>query len=619
MSSQSRILALDIGASKLTLAEFSIGKGSAGPVLLNYSSAPRPSAESAGTFADLAPVVQSLMTDMGVRPAPLVVLLPGQSVFPRFFKLATAAADMVDQMVQEEAAQNLPFNLDQIVWDYEKLRENEAGELEALIVATKVETAEDVASLANALALPLERVEAGPLALYNAVHAQVADLEGCTLVLDMGSKTTDLLFVEGGKVFMRTIPVAGGAITNEIVRSTGASFEDAEAYKIESGYVALGGTYGNPDDEQAEHVSKIIRNVVTRLHAEVTRSINFYRSQQGGSAPSRILLTGGSALLRYLDTFFREKLGVDVFLFNPFDGNSIAPQLGENTQAWGALASLTGVALSHSGKGVLSINLVPPAIIAEQRLTRRIPFFIAGAVCFIAAMVCWLLFAAAEQPHDVQQLFGVQVIADDLTLFTDVDHVKRVNAVTVVDINAVVDVPQHKDDPGRSLFCLRDNRMQPLGGCFNLFMMLDIFQQVEAELIQPQIHDGDAAAHILNVHHFLLQTLELRPAVFEVSFFFGVNEIIISGRGHDGDFHAGFHTGFQIDVLIQIHIRPEVDQLDTVIFTADTVDSPEPLNDADRVPVDVVVDEIVAVLQVLTFGNTVGGNQSIKLILASGY
>ena len=396
MSSQSRILALDIGASKLTLAEFSIGKGSAGPVLLNYSSAPRPSAESAGTFADLAPVVQSLMTDMGVRPAPLVVLLPGQSVFPRFFKLATAAADMVDQMVQEEAAQNLPFNLDQIVWDYEKLRENEAGELEALIVATKVETAEDVASLANTLALPLERVEAGPLALYNAVHAQVADLEGCTLVLDMGSKTTDLLFVEGGKVFMRTIPVAGGAITNEIVRSTGASFEDAEAYKIESGYVALGGTYGNPDDEQAEHVSKIIRNVVTRLHAEVTRSINFYRSQQGGSAPSRILLTGGSALLRYLDTFFREKLGVDVFLFNPFDGNSIAPQLGENSQAWGVLASLTGVALSHSGKGVLSINLVPPAIIAEQRLTRRIPFFIAGAVCFIAAMVCWLLFAAAR-------------------------------------------------------------------------------------------------------------------------------------------------------------------------------------------------------------------------------
>ena len=56
-----------------------------------------------------------------------------------------------------------------------------------------------------------------------------------------------------------------------------------------------------------------------------------------------------------------------------------------------------------------------------------------------------------------------------------------------------------------------------------------------------------------------------------------------------------------------------------LIFTADTVNSPEPLNDADRVPVDVIVDEIVAVLQVLAFGNTVGGNQNIKLILASGH
>ena len=161
--------------------------------------------------------------------------------------------------------------------------------------------------------------------------------------------------------------------------------------------------------------------------------------------------------------------------------------------------------------------------------------------------------------------------------------------------------------------------MQPLGGCFNLFMLLDIFQQVEAELIQPQIHDGDTAAHILNVHHFLLQPLELRTAVFQIAFFLGVDQVIIAGGGHDRDFHAGFNTGFQVDVFIQIHIRPEVDELDMVIFAADTVNSPETLNDADRVPVNVVVDEIVAVLQVLTFGNTVGGNQNVKLILASGH
>ena len=188
------------------------------------------------------------------------------------------------------------------------------------------------------------------------------------------------------------------------------------------------------------------------------------------------------------------------------------------------------------------------------------------------------------------------------------------DAVAVVDVHAVVDISQHKDDPGRSLFCLWDNRMQTLGSCFNLFMM-----QVEAELIQPQIHDGDSIAHILNVHYFLLQALELRTAVFKVAFFLGVDQVVVAGGSHDGDLHAGFHASFQIDVLIQIHIRPEVDELDMLIFTADTVNSPEPLNDADRVPVNVIVDEIVAVLQVLAFGNTVGGNQNIKLVITSGH
>ena len=56
-----------------------------------------------------------------------------------------------------------------------------------------------------------------------------------------------------------------------------------------------------------------------------------------------------------------------------------------------------------------------------------------------------------------------------------------------------------------------------------------------------------------------------------------------------------------------------------VIFAANTVDSPEALNDADGIPVNVVVNEIVTILQVLAFGNTVGGNQNVEFVLASGH
>ena len=50
-----------------------------------------------------------------------------------------------------------------------------------------------------------------------------------------------------------------------------------------------------------------------------------------------------------------------------------------------------------------------------------------------------LVLALAEQPDGVQHLFRVEVVADNLTILADVDHVERMNAVPVVFIHAVVD------------------------------------------------------------------------------------------------------------------------------------------------------------------------------------
>ena len=69
-----------------------------------------------------------------------------------------------------------------------------------------------------------------------------------------------------------------------------------------------------------------------------------------------------------------------------------------------------------------------------------------------------------------------------------------------------------------------------------------------------------------------------------------------AGGGHNGDFHAGLHTGFQVDVIVQRQIRPEVHKLDVLVSAADTVDSSKTLDNAYRVPVNVIVDQIIACL-----------------------
>ena len=49
-------------------------------------------------------------------------------------------------------------------------------------------------------------------------------------------------------------------------------------------------------------------------------------------------------------------------------------------------------------------------------------------------------------------------------------------------------------------------------------------------------------------------------------------------------------------------------------MAADTVDTPKTLDNTHRVPVNVVIDQIVAVLQILTLGNAVSGNKNINLL-----
>ena len=396
MFSKDRILTLDVGASKILLCEFSLKGSSPAELVRAVTSSVEASAgadAAAPSFATLGPQVRDMMRENGIQPAPLYLTVPGQQIFPRVVKIPAASGDMLDQLVAAEAAEGLPFPLDQVVWDYQSLGIGESGDLETLIVAVKSDTAFDAAALAAGAGVRLELVDAAPLALYNAVRFNEPDDGGCTLVLDVGARATNLVFVEGGKVFTRTIPVAGNTVTNELARGLGADAAEADAYKKQVGFVALGGTYGVPDDETADRASKLIRNVATRLHSEVNRSINFYRSQQGGSAPTRVLLTGGSSMLRHLDTFFQEKLGVPVSHFNPLANLSVAPGLEVPDETLLSLAPSVGLALRAAAKCPVEINLLPANLVEDRRFRRRIPFFGIAVAGLVLTLLCWYLHA----------------------------------------------------------------------------------------------------------------------------------------------------------------------------------------------------------------------------------
>ena len=105
------------------------------------------------------------------------------------------------------------------------------------------------------------------------------------MLLDIGAKTSNLLFFEKGKVFSRSINLGANSITQDFANESKLKWDPAEKLKIEEGFVSLGGAYEEPENPHQAAISKIARQFMTRLHIQVNQTMQFYRGQQGGSAP----------------------------------------------------------------------------------------------------------------------------------------------------------------------------------------------------------------------------------------------------------------------------------------------------------------------------------------------
>ena len=409
----SRILTLNIGASKATLAEYALS-GKRNLTLTAYGSADLQTVDvndAMSIAASLPPIISQIMRETGIHPAPLVVSLGGQMVFPRFAKIAPVGdAAKLEQLVQYEVEQNVPFPIDEIVCDHQFLGTSADGDMATMIVAAKLDGVRAVTDAVVSAGLKPVVVDVSQMAVLNALRYANPGLAGSNVILDIGAKTTNLILVEDEKIYTRSIPYAGNTITKEIAQAFGCSFEEAEQLKLERGYVSLGGVTED-EDEVADRVSKIIRTVLTRVHAEISRSINFYRSQQGGAAPSRIFLTGGSVRLPQLDQFFMETLQVNVEYLNPFTSVRVGGKVDAAALESDAftLVESVGLALSQTDvPGLIRINLMPPELVAQARNVRRIPFLVAGAACLLAALGLGIVMQNRECAIAKAQLEEVQ-------------------------------------------------------------------------------------------------------------------------------------------------------------------------------------------------------------------
>ena len=389
------ILTLDIGSHSLKLAEFADVKGGLEMTRYAVSDLGVDPQSDADRSQFIITTIHDLIRESGCKPGPVQVSISGHAVFSRFVKLPPVEPEKVYQIIQYEAQQNVPFPMNEVVWDYQ-LISGAGGDVDVMLAAIKADIVGSLCDCVRFTGLVPNLVDVAPMALYNAVRYNYDNLPACTLVVDIGARSTDLIFLEAGRAFSRSVPVAGNQITQLIMNEFGISFDDAEAMKKAHAYVAFGGAYEGPQSETVDKVSKSVRSMMTRLHQELNRSINFYRSQQGGQQPALLLLTGGSSVIPYTDTFLREKLNIETDYFNPFNNVAVSEQIPADQVGAHAceMGQLVGLALRQLHTCPIEINLLPPKAEEEKKFKRKQPLFALAAGALLLTLAVWIGFYA---------------------------------------------------------------------------------------------------------------------------------------------------------------------------------------------------------------------------------
>lgn len=331
--------------------------------------------------------VGELVKELKLRGKDVRNVVSGQKVFMRFIKLpALDTVEDLEEQVGYEARQHIPFPPEDIIYSYQKLGGAEDGEQEVLLVAIKKDELDDLNSQVEAHGLKTKSVDCSITSLYNAFRANYPDEVQPVMLLDIGAKTTDILFAEEGRFFTRSVTAAGAFVTNSLSREFNISFREAEQMKLEHGLVSLGNGHTETMSEQEANIASIVRSAVNRLSSEVQRTINHYRAQYKGSSPTKAYICGGGARLPFMVEFLQNSLGIPVEFLNPLRALHVGSKVDAEALELDALClgPVVGAAVTGARVGTFNIDLVPTSVGKDRAEKRLIPIAVAAGLVAVA-------------------------------------------------------------------------------------------------------------------------------------------------------------------------------------------------------------------------------------------
>ncbi|NBC10374.1 MAG: type IV pilus assembly protein PilM [Planctomycetes bacterium] len=307
--------------------------------------------------------------------AQTVVSVPGHLAFARFAKLPPVEPKKIPDIVKFEAVQQIPFPIEEVEWDYQVFQQDDSPDVEVGIFAITKERVAHFLSNYRTVNLRVDALTLSPLAVYNAFAFDSGAKDGTggegMIYMDIGTVSTDVIIVENGGIWLRTLPIGGNAFTEALVRAFKISYAKAEKLKREAA-----------TSKYAKQIFQAMRGVFADLVQEVQRSLGYYQSLNRDSNITRLVGVGSTFRLPGLSKFLKQQLGVEVVRPNGFEKIGIeGKREADFAEHAMNLATAYGLALQGLDLQMVEANILPSSILRARMWKAKQPWLVAAAAC----------------------------------------------------------------------------------------------------------------------------------------------------------------------------------------------------------------------------------------------
>ncbi|WP_339727743.1 type IV pilus assembly protein PilM [uncultured Gimesia sp.] len=322
----------------------------------------------------------------------IAISVPGQTSLARFIQLPPVQANRVPEIVKYEAKQQIPFALEDVIWDYQPLGGGveESGymlDAEVGIFAMKRDQVLKTLQPFVDRKMEVELIQIAPLGLYNTLCYDSLGMrvgeefegnpEESAIVVDMGADSTTLMVTNGSKIWIRNVPIGGNHFTRALTKEMKLTFAKAEHLKCNA-----------TRSEDPRAVFQALRPVFNEYVSEIQRSIGYFSSVNRDAKISKVYGTGNGFKLAGLQKFLQQNLQYEVERLDDFQslvGDAVLnePLFQDNILTF---TVPYGIALQALKRTSIHTSLLPPEIATARKIRRKKPWAVVTAAALLVGL-----------------------------------------------------------------------------------------------------------------------------------------------------------------------------------------------------------------------------------------